>query len=93
MLLCDEKMFYIGITDDLRHRYSDHKNKLSFFTKHFSHLRLVYAEKYSTKHEAAKREQQLKGWSHAKKQLLVDRKLGINTCTEFAEDLVRNLNN
>lgn len=92
MLLCDEKMFYVGITDDIRGRFSDHENKLSFFTKHFSHHKLVYAEKYRTKHEAAKREQQLKGWSRTKKQLLIEGKLGINTCTEFAEELVRDVN-
>jgi predicted GIY-YIG superfamily endonuclease len=53
---------------------------------------LVYSEQYLNKYEAAKREQQIKGWSHAKKQMLVDGKLGINVCTEFAEELVKNLN-
>lgn len=42
-------------------------------------------KKYQSKYETAKREKQLKGWSHAKKQMLVDGKLGINTCTELAE--------
>lgn len=92
MLLCDEKVFYVGITDDIKNRYIAHKNKQSFYTEKFSHLKLVYAEKYTTKYEAAKREKQLKGWSHAKKQLLIDGKLGLNACTEYAEALLRNLN-
>lgn len=92
MLLCDQKTFYIGITDDIAKRFNQHNNKLNLSTKKYSDLKLVYAENYSTKYEAAKREQQLKGWSHAKKQLLIDGKLGINACTEFAEALLGSLN-
>lgn len=92
MLLCDQKSFYIGISDDVRHRYSQHKNKLVISTKKFSDLKFVYSEEYPTKKSAAKREQQLKGWSHAKKQMLIEGKLGINTCTEIVEELIRDLN-
>jgi hypothetical protein len=38
------------------------------------------------------REKQLKGWSHAKKQLLIDGKLGINLCTELVEVSLYGLN-
>ena len=88
MLLCDQKTFYIGITNDLINRLKTHKNKESFFTRKFSDIELVYCEKYKTKKEVAKREKQLKGWSRAKKQMLIDGKLGINTCTGFAEALL-----
>lgn len=91
MLLCDQKTFYIGISDNLKNRFFQHKNKLNISTKQFSDLRLVYAEKYPTKYEAAKREQQLKGWSHAKKQMLINGTLGINACTELAKEFVRDL--
>ncbi len=89
MLLCDGKTFYVGITNDLISRIKEHSNKKSFFTKKFFHLKLVYSERYSSKIEAAKREKQLKGWSKIKKQMLVDGKLGINTCTGFAEALLK----
>ncbi|HVZ67403.1 MAG TPA: GIY-YIG nuclease family protein [Patescibacteria group bacterium] len=92
MLLCDQKTFYVGITDQLSQRFSQHKNKQNISTKKFSDFKLVYAERYENKYEAAKREKQFKGWSHAKKQMLVDGKIGINTCTEVAEDLLGNLN-
>lgn len=82
MLLCDQKTFYIGITPELIDRFKEHKNKLSFFTKKFSDLKLIYCEKYDDKFEAAKREKQLKGWSKAKKQKLIKGELGVNTCTE-----------
>lgn len=88
LLLCDQKTFYVGITDDLRKRIDSHKKKESFFTKKFSDLQLVYCEKYANKYEAAKREKQLKGWSKAKKQKLISGELGINTCTEYAEALL-----
>ena len=78
MLLCDKKTFYVGITDDVKRRFFEHQERASFFTKKFSKLELVYCEKYSSKHETVLREQQLKGWNRAKKQMLVDGKLGIN---------------
>jgi putative endonuclease len=87
MLLCDQKTFYVGITDNPEKRLVDHKNKKSFFTKKFSDIKFVYCEGYSGKHEAVLREKQIKGWSHAKKQMLIDGKLGYNVCTEFVEVL------
>ncbi|MFQ6049632.1 MAG: GIY-YIG nuclease family protein [Candidatus Paceibacterales bacterium] len=88
MLLCDKKTFYIGITNDLVDRIKKHYHKQTFFTKKFSELKLVHCENYRTKKEAARREKQIKRWNKAKKQMLVDRKLGINFCTGFAEDLL-----
>lgn len=85
ILLCDQKTFYVGITNDLKNRIVQHKTKQSFFTKKFSDVRLVYCEKYLTDHEAALREKQIKGWSRTKKQMLIDGKLGINACTEVVE--------
>ena len=83
LLFCDQKTFYVGITPDLKSRLLEHRNKQSFFTKKFSDVRIVYCEKYPNKFEAARRERQLKGWSVAKKKLLIDGKLGINRCTEL----------
>ncbi len=92
MLLCDNKTFYTGITDNFIERFIKHINKQNISTKKFLKIKFVYAEKYRDKYQAARREKQLKGWSHAKKQLMIDGKLGINTCTEFVEDLISKLN-
>lgn len=89
MLLCDNKFFYIGITNNLPERFKEHTVGLTKSTEEFSLIKLVYCEKYKDKFEAAKREKQLKGWSSAKKQLLISGGLGINTCTEFAEALLK----
>lgn len=87
ILLCDNSTFYVGITTNLKLRFAQHKNKQSFFTKKFTNLEMVYCEKYSSKFQAAKREKQIKGWSQAKKKMLIKGKLGINTCTEIVEAL------
>jgi putative endonuclease len=87
LLLCDQKTFYVGITDNPEVRLFEHRNKQSLFTKKFSDIKLVYCESYPGKHKAALREQQIKGWSKAKKQMLVDRKLGYNACSEIVEAL------
>lgn len=92
LLLCDDNSFYIGITNDLVNRFSQHKNKQSKATKEFSLIRLVYCKKYESEHDAATREKQLKGWSRTKKQMLVDDKLGINACTKFAVELLKGFN-
>lgn len=81
-------MFYVGISNNILKRITNHVFKNSFFTKKFSDLKFIYAEKYKNKYDAAKREKQLKGWSKTKKQLLIQGKLGYNTCTEFVEELL-----
>lgn len=89
MLLYDKKTFYVGITDNIKRRLQEHRSKESFFTKKFSDLQIVYCEKYTDKNTVAKRERQIKGWNKAKKQMLIDGKLGINR-TELKEVLNEN---
>jgi predicted GIY-YIG superfamily endonuclease len=87
LLLCDQKTFYVGITDNPKERLSEHRAGKSLFTKKFSDIQFVYCENYPDKHQAALRERQIKGWSRAKKQMLIDGKLGYNVCTELVEVL------
>lgn len=49
ILLCDQKTFYTGITDNLKLRIIQHQSKQSLFTKKFSEIKLTYCEKYSNK--------------------------------------------
>lgn len=92
LLLCDQKTFYTGITDNLQNRIICHRKKKSLYTKKFSDIQLVYCEKYSTKHEAVFREKQVKGWSVAKKQMLIDGSLGYNACPEIVDALRNGIN-
>lgn len=72
ILLCDQKTFYVGITDNLNRRITQHKRRESFFTKKFSEIDLKYTETYSKRVLAEKRERQVKGWSVAKKKALIN---------------------
>ncbi|OHA83797.1 MAG: hypothetical protein A2937_01865 [Candidatus Yonathbacteria bacterium RIFCSPLOWO2_01_FULL_47_33b] len=71
ILLCNQKTFYTGSTDNLERRIKEHKSKKSFYTKQFSDIELVYQETCKGKMEAEKREFQIKGWSAAKKRALI----------------------
>ena len=72
ILLCNQKTYYIGITDNLDRRLTEHKSKKSFYTKQFSDVKLVYSEKVKNKILAEKRESQIKGWNVAKKKALIE---------------------
>ena len=72
ILFCDQKTYYVGITNNLERRLNQHKNKKSFYTKQFSDVQLIYKEELKSKTLAEKRERQLKGWSIAKKRALIN---------------------
>lgn len=72
ILETQSRKFYIGLTDNLQRRYSEHKNgKGGFFTSYDRPQKLVYSERYENRSEAESREKQLKGWSRAKKIALI----------------------
>lgn len=71
ILLCDQKTFYVGHTDNIARRVQEHKMKYSPYTKKFSDIQLVYTEQHASCSNAKKREKQLKGWSIAKKRALI----------------------
>lgn len=72
ILLCDQKTYYIGLTSNIQKRFKSHRAKENIATKRFSDLELVYTEKFKTRREAEKRENQLKKWSKAKKKALIE---------------------
>jgi putative endonuclease len=74
MLLCNQKNYYVGLTNDLQKRLKEHKEGRSFFTKQFTDTELVLQEWYPDKISAAKREQQLSALSHEEKSKLVRNK-------------------
>jgi len=59
---------YIGLTDDLRHRMTQHKSgTFDSFTKKYKVDRLMYFETYTESKVAAVREIQIKKWRREKK--------------------------
>jgi len=70
----NNSVLYIGVTNDIRRRMYEHKNKLTDgFTAKYNICKLIYIEEYSNITEAIAREKQLKGGSRMKKEELIGR--------------------
>ena len=66
---------YIGVTNDLQRRVAEHRSgMIPGFTQKYNCHKLVYFEEYSDVDLAIAREKQLKKWSRAKKEVLIDTK-------------------
>ncbi len=72
ILLCSNGHYYVGSTDNLEQRLSQHMNGngANYTRKHLP-VRLVYFEEFQRIDDAFYREQQVKGWSRAKKEALI----------------------
>lgn len=69
----NNKVLYVGVTNDLIRRVYEHKNKLAMgFTQKYNVDRLVYYEIYADIVTAIAREKQIKGWLRKKKNDLVN---------------------
>jgi putative endonuclease len=65
---------YVGVTNDLARRISEHKSKLvPGFTRKYSVDQLVYFEQYASILEARAREHALKRWRRAWKIALIEK--------------------
>jgi putative endonuclease len=65
---------YIGVTNDLARRMSEHKAKLvPGFTRKYGVDKLVYFEEYASVLEARARERSLKRWQRAWKIALIEK--------------------
>ena len=66
-------VLYTGVTNSLETRIWQHKNKaVDGFTKQYNCNLLVYYEIYQDVNQAIAREKQIKGWTRAKKDALVE---------------------
>ncbi len=69
----NNRVMYIGVTNDLERRLYEHKNKLADgFTKRYNISKLVYYEHTTDIYSAITREKQLKGWNRSRKNALVE---------------------
>ena len=65
---------YVGVTNDLVRRMSEHKSKLvPGFTRKYRVDKLVYFEQYASILEARARERVLKRWQRAWKLALIEK--------------------
>ena len=72
ILECANNKYYIGSTNNLQLRLLEHETEGGAqYCKIHPPFKLVYIEEYDRIDKAFDREQQLKKWSHAKKEALV----------------------
>jgi predicted GIY-YIG superfamily endonuclease len=73
ILKCANGAFYVGYTAELDKRVATHNaGRGSAYTARNGPVTLVYSESFPSESEAMRREGQLKRWSRAKKQALID---------------------
>ena len=72
LLRCADNSLYVGETSNLQTREHDHNDgRGGSYTAKRRPVHIVYAEQYSSREEALRREGQIKRWSSQKKELLV----------------------
>jgi tRNA/rRNA methyltransferase len=73
LLRCADGSFYAGHTDDLERRVAAHQSgELPGYTHDRRPVTLVWSAQFPSREEALTAEQQIKGWTRAKKQALID---------------------
>jgi len=76
MLLCSDKSYYVGHTDDLELRLAQHETDVTGgYTATRRPIQLVWFEEFPTREEAKMAEAQLKKWSRRKKEVLIAGKI------------------
>jgi putative endonuclease len=74
MISSSRRALYLGMTGKFRDRVWQHKNKVfEGFSSKYNCSRLVYYEIYDDVRSAIAREKQLKRWSRAKKNALIEK--------------------
>ena len=75
ILQCKDNSYYVGSTTDLPRRIEEHKQGMGAeYTKYRLPVKLVYYEECLSIKDAFLREKQVQGWSHKKRQALINMK-------------------
>jgi putative endonuclease len=73
ILLCSDRSFYTGSTNNVEKRFYDHVNGHGArYTKSHKPEKIIYQEEFSSKSDALKREAEIKRLTKADKKALVD---------------------
>jgi predicted GIY-YIG superfamily endonuclease len=72
ILHCADDSYYVGHTDDIEKRISEHESgELGGYTSTRRPVRVVFTEEVPSREEALASELRIKGWSRKKKQALI----------------------
>lgn len=78
MLRCSDGSYYIGHTDTLEKRIDEHNAGLGCkWTKTRTPVELVWSQQFPSRDEAKQTEAQLKKWSRAKKEALIQNRFDL----------------
>ncbi len=73
VLLCDDGTFYTGYAKNIKSRLKQHMKGIGAkYTRTHTPSKLVYLEQFMSRAEAMKREQEIKNYSRARKEELVN---------------------
>lgn len=73
ILKCSDGSYYVGSASNLEHRLNRHnRGRGPSYTAKRRPVQLVYHERFSNLDGAVKREHQIKKWSRAKKEALIN---------------------
>lgn len=73
ILKCSNGTYYTGSTRNLRKRINEHQAGLGAnYTRKHLPVELMYFEEYQSVKQAFEREKQIQGWSHTKKEALIE---------------------
>ncbi len=68
----NNKMLYVGVTNNLQRRVEEHKQKLiPGYTEKYNLNKLVYYQEFSDINDAIEAEKKIKGWLRVKKDNLI----------------------
>ena len=72
ILKCSDGSYYTGSTVNLERRIAEHQaGEVKGYTASRLPIDVVFVHEFPTEHDAFLREQQVKGWSRAKKEALI----------------------
>ncbi len=67
------RVIYVGVTNDLERRVSEHKSgEGSVFTSRYRCRKLVWYERFGDVRQAIECEKRIKGWDRARKLALIE---------------------
>jgi putative endonuclease len=77
ILRCADGSYYTGCTTDLVQRPGEHQAaKAPSYTATRLPVEMVYSEEFQCIHDAIDAERRIKGWSRAKKEAMIEGRLG-----------------
>jgi predicted GIY-YIG superfamily endonuclease len=72
IILCSNNHYYVGHTNNLENRFDYHLKKIGAkFTSQNKPIRILWSQEFDNEIDAIKREKQIKGWTRAKKEKLI----------------------